>query len=384
MQSPEIIAIEAWEVVVPVRRDFFFRGKVGSGQGGWDRQPIVLLELQSADGLTALAEVPRGATLARLAPELPCLLGAPAGLASGAMLPAPLRPVSFYGLQTLLPPARWENPSPLAVAYEQAQYHFTALRAGVRLADLFGGGAMREMVPVDYWCGPQSVDDLVRLAIHAGELGFRGIKTKMTLEDDPVRAVAGIAEALGPDFGVTIDAVFQFLDFAHCGRRLGEVARLGTNVRIEDPFPQQRPDEWRRLREAFPLPLVWHARDAACLNAALEQGNVADQFNLTGRSLSEFFCMAAALELRGGSAWHGSGIELGVGQLYRLHAAAAMRCAVLPGDLVGPLVREHSLSTAPWNYHEGHLPLPDAAGLGAELDPEAVRRYQRDHLKLPA
>lgn len=59
-----------------------------------------------------------------------------------------------------------------------------------------------------------------------------------------------------------------------------------------------------------------------------------------------------------------------------VHACAAAPAATLPSDVVGNFLREADLLVEPIRIEDGYAVVPDKAGLGIELDEEAVRRYQ--------
>ena len=58
-----------------------------------------------------------------------------------------------------------------------------------------------------------------------------------------------------------------------------------------------------------------------------------------------------------------------------VHAAAAAGCQ-LPSDIIGNLFREDDLIVRPIEFVDGAAIVPDAPGLGVELDREAVERYR--------
>jgi muconate cycloisomerase len=247
-------------------------------------------------------------------------------------------------------------------------------RLGCRAVDLLGG-AYREAFPVDFWCSRQTPRDLARLVTQARERGFGGLKMKSTLGDPVIEQVRAVKDAGGADFGLTIDPMSQWLSPHDALALFRALEPYAQNLRVEDPFPQDRPEYWQRVRQVSPVPLVWHARDLDSLRRALAD-RAADAFNCTGW-VSEFLVLAHAVEVAGHSCWHGSGIELGVAQAARMHAAAAARACVLSCDFVSGLIRQHTLITWDWPYQNGLLPLPAGPGLGVELDADAVRHYRQ-------
>ena len=68
-------------------------------------------------------------------------------------------------------------------------------------------------------------------------------------------------------------------------------------------------------------------------------------------------------------------MDLGVRDMSSVHAAAAAGCQ-LPSDIIGHLLREDDLVAEPIAFAEGSLIVPDAPGLGVELDRVALERYR--------
>ena len=190
---------------------------------------------------------------------------------------------------------------------------------------------------------------------------------------DPVLAqMEAIRAEGGEDFAVTIDPMYQWYGPAealHLLKRLEEYPHL----KIEDPFPEDMPDMWRRAKETCAVPLAWHARSFASLRRALQE-RCADAFNVGGMGW-EHQLMAYAVEVAGYTCWRGSALELGFSQLTGIHAAAAARATVLPSDFQSGVIREHTLIQWDWPYQDGFLPLPDGPGLGVEVDRDALKHY---------
>lgn len=374
-EQPTIAGIRAHEVVAPARKGATDSESMGGFMDGvvWHQMPIVLLEFRSSDDVVALGEVTRGFTIGELRPMLEALVGVKLAGVSLATLPPAFRQPPMWNLLEMHAPPLWASPSPVLAAVEVALLDWAGKRLGCRAVDLLGG-AYRDRVSVDYWCGRQSPADLGPLVARARELGFRGIKTKSRSGDPTVAQIKAIKSAGGADFGVTIDPMFQWHsphDALHTFRSLDRFA----NVRIEDPFPQDRPEFWQRVRSVSGVPLIWHARGIDPARRALE-ARCADGFNCSG-GIAEFLTIAHAVETAGYSCWHGSMIELGVGQAAHLHAAAAARCCTMASDFCSGFVREHTLVTWDWPYRDGSLPLPPGPGLGVELDLGAVAQAAR-------
>jgi muconate cycloisomerase len=374
MQSTVYIqTLHAYEVIVPTRPGAINSQAWLHAEDRWDLLPIVLLEFTLSDGTVALGETERGHTIAALEPWLRQLPGLPVQGWSLQPLPAGWRGPTRWGLLEKQPPALWHSPSPVARAMEVALLDWAGKRLGCRVVDLLGG-QIHEMVPVDWWCARQTPEDLTQLVRQARSLGFHGLKMKSKLGDPVVEQVKAIKQAGGHDFHLTIDPMCQWLSPADMLATIRQLEPYAQNLQIEDPFPQDMPEFWQRVRAVSPIPLVLHARGVDVLRRGL-QDHFADNYNVSGQSLSEFLTLARTVEVAGYACWHGSSLELGVMQAARLHATAAARACVLPSDFQSHLIREHTLVTWHWPYRDGHLPLPDAPGLGVELDHTALSRY---------
>ncbi len=367
--------LTAYEVVVPGRP-----GAINSPEYGgflsheWDLLPIVLLEARLSDGLTALGEVGRGVSLAELEPGLRQIPGLELRGPSLQAAPEEFRGGGLYGgiLEDVHPAALWMGKSPLHYALEMLLWDWAGKKMECRLVDLLGG-AYREALPVDYWCGRKTPADLRETVARARELGFHGIKMKSRFGDPVAEQVAAIREVGGPGFSVTVDPMYQWFGPHESLAALKSLEQFGAGLRVEDPFPEDRPEFWRRARQVCSVPLVWHARTQASLRRALQEG-CADAFNCSGGA-QEFLTAAHAVETAGYSCWRGSSLELGVGQAYGMHMAAAARCCVMASDFQSGVIREHTLITWDWPYADGFLPLPGGYGLGVDLDRDALAHY---------
>lgn len=368
--------VKAYEVVVPGKPGAINSPSMAHWSGEWDLMPIVLFELHMDDGLIGLGEIGRGLALKDVEGWLRQLPGLPLkGWSLGALPQAWRGETRWGGLLEKTPPALWNSPSPAIGAVEVALLDWAGKRLGCRVVDLLGG-QVHETVPVDYWCARQTPDDLRKLVKQARALGFHGLKMKSKIGDPIIEQVAAIKEVGGRDFHLTIDPMCQWLSPADALFTFKQLEPYAENVQIEDPFPQDMPEMWQRVRQASPIPLALHARGLDVLRRGL-QDRFADNYNVSGYCLTEFLTLAHTVEAAGYACWHGSSLETGVMQVARMHATAAARACVLPSDFQSALIREHTLITWNWPYNNGRLALPEGTGLGIELDYNALDRFMK-------
>jgi muconate cycloisomerase len=365
--------IRAYEVIVPPHA-----GAVDSpcyqSANPWYLEPIVLIEALTNDGLLSVGECGRGHTLAMCEPSLKCLPGIKLQGLSMDVLPPMWRVPPLGGLLSAYPSALWQSNNPVLWAMEIAILDWAGKRMGCRAVDLLGG-AHRNEVPVEYWCGRQTPQDIRTIAARAGQKGFTGLKMKSRLGDPVAEQVDAVVQEAGPRFYITIDPMFQWISPREALSTFSSLERWNTQLLIEDPFPQDHPEMWERARMRSSIPLAWHARTIQSLKDGLRYG-CADTFNCSG-SIWEFMISAHAIEVHGLTCWHGTGIELGVSQAAHLHTAAAARSCTNHGDFVSAIVREHTLVDWDWPYRNGRLPLPPGPGIGVSLDLAAVKHYTR-------
>lgn len=189
---------------------------------------------------------------------------------------------------------------------------------------------------------------------------------------DPVAERVRAVRTVAPHFSVVLDANERFYDV----ERALEVARtldpFGPVI-LESPIPQDRLDWYVELRRKTGHQIALHLTNLPHLQQALAL-DAAEHYNLLG-TLSEFVAWARLAQATGCKTWRGTGMDLGVRDMSSVHAAAAAGCT-LPSDIIGSLFREDDLIVEPLRIEAGFARVPDAPGLGVELDLAGVERYR--------
>ncbi|MFN8487925.1 MAG: enolase C-terminal domain-like protein [Caldilineaceae bacterium] len=348
----KITQVDVHKVVVPMQPGTVHSPRWGKPE--WDEVPKFILKVQTDDGLFGIGETYRGVTR----PEVDAAVSALLGL-------DPLRlPLSHL-------------PVPRNSAYdgfEIAIFDLVGKALGWPIHQLLGG-AYRDRVLTDYWCGQKTPEDIAQTAREGWAKGFKGLKMKCALEDPMVERVQAIAAAT-PKLKITIDPNCRFY---RPGATL-ELARQmeGYNIEVfEDPTPKEDLAWYvfmRRELNKLKIPLALHLGRAEDVIAAIRQDCI-DCFNLGG-SMVEFVRMAGIAEAAGKPVWHGSGVDLGILDMAYIHACAAARNCTMASDIIGNFFREDDLIVEPLRFEDGYAVVPQAPGLGVTLDEEAVQKYR--------
>jgi len=370
----KIIRVDCHEVVVPAHH-----GRVNSPEYGpaiFDGPSKFLIEIHTDAGLIGLGESLRETDESTLRAALMKLVGVD-------LLQINFQEPPLYDLANndMFARAHASRPhrlleisfnAPAQLAVHVALLDLLGKRAGLPVYDLFGG-AYRGRVPVDTWMGRMTPEDSAGVCAQAQRQGFRGAKMKCALEDDNIARAAAIRDACGADFKLTFDPNQRFYRYGEAIGMLRRLADVGNIGCVEDPFNKTDLNGYRLLRAQGLFPVALHSGYVPLLMDAI-RAEACDIFNLDGtpwdvRKAADL-CWLANIPT-----WHGSGVDLGVMESLRLHVAAASKSMSRPSDLFGRTIRRHNLITNPLTPDNGAMAVPGGAGLGVELDRDALENH---------
>lgn len=238
------------------------------------------------------------------------------------------------------------------------------------------GGRVREAVPVAWPVPWGTVANTVDAAVEAVANGFRTVKLKIGRPGGVDReAVAGVRAELGDDVAIKVDANMAYRSSGQAYRALAPLQDFDLQI-IEQPLPAQDLDELARLRAKLDVPLLldescWQLRDVG----EIVRRGAADVLNVyvveMGGPLQAWKAFAAA-EASGLSALLGSQCELGLATAACAHVGVAVPNLAFESDTVGPLRYPRDVVVTPPLIKDGYLYAPEAAGLGVEVDEDAL------------
>lgn len=263
---------------------------------------------------------------------------------------------------------------------------------GTSVATLFGNVTNR--IPAYMSTGElKSPEARVESALLAREQGFRAMKIRIDRHgiEQGIAAVRGVRDALGEDFTIMVDLnqswrmagdVDPALDVKSVSSTVRRLEELGV-FWVEEPLPYSDVRGFRELR-----------RSAGVRIAGGEMlPSFDDVLSFLDRDLLDVYQMDCVLAI--GMHRSRTVAELaqhrnrqftphswtnGIGVLANLHVAAGVGGGPyfeFPYDPTGWTVerRDFMLAKPLWIDAEGYVTVPDAPGLGIELDDDAIERW---------
>ena len=232
------------------------------------------------------------------------------------------------------------------------------------------GGKCQEKVAVTYWTGRRNGKDMERVARKALDMGYKGLKFKWR-PGDPILDEFRALDKVAPELEIVVDTNRYYKnpeEFLHFAKQLD-----GFNIKcIEDPVPHDM-DVYASFREKLSIPIAMTFSDPKSVIEAIKSG-ACDCFNFGG-DMRTFVRLNHIADAAGMTSWHGSGIEVGIEDAAFIHAMTATRNCTIPSDVLGYLIREDDLLAKTFTVKDGFATLPDAPGLGVELDEDALKKY---------
>lgn len=383
-----ITGLDAWTVAIP------FRAPIFSAYGvSYPARIRTFVRLTTDVGATGIGETGVSAThRVRADEQLRALTDEIAPLIVGE---------SPHDYLALLQKLRFR---PESIAIELACWDLMGKAAGVPVYRLLGGHGYRDQVPVAgyfFFRAPDregrhavDLDNCVsRVVEMIDTAGFETVKLKLGVypPDEEVDAVGRIRTAIGRR-GLRIDPNGCW-SLPTAKRMLHRLDPLGLDY-VEEPIkfvPARTANSTQAGVPSLDTPGLAHLR-MTCRTPIAADGcyriDMLRQIDRAGaadvvlgdiqgsggiRGLDEFFTVARALNL---AATLHSGTELGVQQAAKLHVAAAHPEIRLAGDAIYPDYVDDVLVGGKLPVLQGKMAVPQAPGLGVELDEEKLAQYE--------
>jgi len=274
-------------------------------------------------------------------------------------------------------------------AVEMAVYDLAGRSRGVPVWMLLGGRA-RAAVPVTHSIGFLPLDEAVAEVTRVVGEGIRTIKLKVGVDAArDVELVRRVREAVGPAIDICVDANQGYPSPGEAIRtiRAMEAHRLRY---VEQPV--EGIERMAQVARAVDTPVMadesaWTAQDVYEI-AAREAADVISIYTTKPGGLYRAMEVAAVARAAGLPCNVNGSVETGVGNLANVHLAAAapgvtLSC-VIPvstpaeaqrGQLAG-IYYTDDLIVAPFRLVDGAVPVPEGPGMGIDVDPAKIARYE--------
>ena len=263
-------------------------------------------------------------------------------------------------------------------AVEMALMDLKARALGVPVHSLLGG-RVKDAVALNAWIGTVEPEQAAREATAWLGRGFRSAKIKVSgAGPEGIARVAAVRAAVGHRMALRVD-FNESLRLAEAAPFIRRLEPYDLTL-VEQPIPRADIAGLAEIRRGIGIPLMADEsvtgpaslieiirREAADLVKVkvMKQGGLL-------RTLAMVDCAAAA----GLRVVIGHGFGLTLSTLAEASVASVSEAIVDGCEAVGPLKMAGDVVVEPARLEAGLIPLGDRPGLGATVDPEAVKRYR--------
>ena len=346
----KITKIDMFRVAVPMQNDIIYSPEYVETPL-FSMVPKWIVKIHTDAGITGIGESNRGADGAKIRKTADAIIGTN---------------VFDFNLADLALPDRHAYD-----VFEVALYDIVGKAVGWPVYRLLGGLAQRKVL-VGYWCGRKNAADMRRVAQRAKAGKFTSIKIKCKLSDPVVEVIEAIADE-APGIKAIVDPNQRFYSYEQCLTVARELDKIGNMMVLEDPFPKEDHEGYRKLKDQVSYMVCHHQSNPLEMIKAYSAGAV-DMFNTSPASMPRFVSncyIAKAMEYE---VWHGSSHDLGIRDASYLHACAAASNCTYPSDILS-YQRVDDLIVDPIEIKDSFAIVSDKPGLGVELDEDAVKKY---------
>src|SRR5262245_105818 len=263
-------------------------------------------------------------------------------------------------------------------AIEMALLDLKARALGIPVHSLLGG-RVKDAVTLNAWIGTVPPAQAAAEAVAWLQRGFSTAKIKVSgATDEGIERVAAVRASVGSRMGLRVD-FNESLTPAEAPAFIRRLEPYALTL-VEQPIVRTDIPGLARLRASIGIPLMADesVTDPGALveiirreAADLVKLKVMKQGGLL-RTLEMVACAGAA----GLRVVLGHGFGLTLSTLAEATVAAVSEAVIDGCEAVGPLKMAGDVVSDPVSLEAGVIQLPDTPGLGAAIDPEALKRYR--------
>lgn len=272
------------------------------------------------------------------------------------------------------PPAETMWDDSLGAGLQMALFDAAGKVAGVPIYRLLGSKC-RNWCPISFWdhdMSPEKYEAEARVAV---DLGYTCMKIKTRPWFDVRETIDRISRATPDHFTIDADWNAFLNNVSNAVPILRELEETFPKIKIyEDPIPRHDASGNRALRQQIRSAIAHHY-GAIDVRAGIELGGVCDGFVIGGGASGTMRqgMTGAALNMPFFLQMVGSGLTT----VMALHLSAVLTHSQWPTITCHELY-EHPLLSERLPVVGGYARVPEAPGLGVEIDEEAMQRYRVD------
>lgn len=280
--------------------------------------------------------------------------------------------VSDHSVQRVLGnnPAELMNDDSLGAGLQMALFDVVGKILEVPVYRLLGTKS-RENVPISWWCIDSSPENWAAEAADAVDSGYTSFKNKPRPWWDIFEQVDAVAEVVPDDFKLDLDPNSSLRDATTAIPILKKLAEHPNVAIFESPIPQGDVEGNKKIVENIECPIAMHFGSPPYTTCILEE--VCNGFVIGGgksQVIREGHLSAAAdmpfwLQIVGN----------GLTTTWAAHLGCVLTHATWPAITCINLYSEHLL-TKPIKVVDGYHAVPDAPGLGVEVDETAIKPFR--------
>ena len=275
-------------------------------------------------------------------------------------------------------PAKLMNDDSLGAGLQMALFDVVGKILEAPVHELLGT-KVRDAAPISWWSIDASPQDWAAEAKDAAASGYTSFKNKPRPWWDVVEQVDAISKVVPADFKLDLDPNSSFRDASTAIPIMEKLAAYDNVAMFESPIPQNNVADNKRIREAIDRPIAMHfgsppyvvnIRESVCDGYVISGGKstVVRQGSLSAEADLPFWLQIVGNGLT--TTWAG-------------HLGAVLTHATWPAITCINLYSHHLLKK-PIEVVDGCHKVPDAPGLGVEVDEDAIEKYRVPDEKLDA
>jgi L-alanine-DL-glutamate epimerase-like enolase superfamily enzyme len=265
----------------------------------------------------------------------------------------------------------------LGAGLQMALFDLAARRLDVPLYRLLGQ-KVRDWCPLSWWSIDMPPEDFAAEAKSALAHGYTSYKLKARPWFDIREQVRAVCAVVPPTFHLDVDFNGLLVDSASAVPVLKELEQFPNVSFFESPIPQMDVAGNKHLRSQTCVPIAMHVGNPPLVTALAE--DVCDGFVVSG-GLSRVLAESHIIALHN-KVFFLQMVGTGITATLALHVAAVSSHARWPAVNCHNLF-ENMLLRQPLKPVNGLVPVPEAPGLGVEIDWDAIEQFRIEPIAKP-